>query len=122
MFKLESWTSRVEARALEEHRSGRSRQRSRSKSASGRQKAVSFSDECGATVCTGSPRKISHNACGGTVIYTANMNTSSARCGRGTFRRPLFNQSISVLFNQQTSICVSLDSTIPLLCSFQSPP
>ena len=97
MFKLESWTSRVEARALEEHRSGR-RQRSRSKSANGRQKAVSFSDECGATVCTGSPRKISHNACGGTVIYTANMSTSSARCGRGTCQRRRISESLPYLF------------------------
>ena len=99
MFKLESWTSRVEARALEEHRSGRSRQRSRSKSANGRQKVVSFSDECGATVCTGSPRKISHNACGGTVIYTANMSTSNARCGRGTCPGASLLEPLPYLFN-----------------------
>ena len=103
MFKLESWTSRVEARALEEHRSGR-RQRSRSKSANGR-KVVSFSDECGATVCTGSPRKISHNACGGTVIYTANITASSGRRRGGRGTSPL---TIDVLKDHFTSDVQSL--------------
>ena len=79
MYKLESWTSRVEAEVLAEHRDGR---RSRSKSAGRR---VSFQDECDATVCnTRSPRKMSHNFCGGTVVYTANISTSGKKCDQGT--------------------------------------
>ena len=99
MYKLESWSSRVEAEMVAEGQRGR--RRSRSKSASGCRR-VSFSDE---QQQQQPPPQKPHNACGGTVIYTANITASSGRRRGGRGTSPL---TIDVLKDHFTSDVQSL--------------